>query len=135
MSAAQTPDADRNRSKIDSLKPAPRNGSKQASPPGEHRAALIRDELERELADLVVDVAGLDAADFDRETDLLDEAGLDSLTALRIVAAAELRWKLRVPVERLYDIRSVEQLATTLKSMPDEGGAESPEAVFKRLGG
>ncbi len=27
------------------------------------------------------------------------------------------------------------QLVTRLKSVPDEAGAESPEAVFKRLGG
>lgn len=28
-----------------------------------------------------------------------------------------------------------QQLVTTLKAMPEEAGAESPEAVFKRLGG
>jgi len=62
------------------------------------------------------------------------EAGQATASQLAVVAEKILPEELRT--RGIDDADSIcGQLATVLKSMPDEATGESPEAVFKRLGG
>jgi hypothetical protein len=68
----------------------------------------------------------------------LKQSGLEagSVTASQLVVVAEKILPEELKSRGVDSADSLcQQLATTLKAMPDEGGAESPEAVFKRLGG
>lgn len=62
------------------------------------------------------------------------EAGAVTASQLAVVVEKILPGELRTRgVDGADSICS--QLASTLKSMPDQAAGESPEAVFKRLGG
>jgi len=62
------------------------------------------------------------------------EAGQVTASQLAVVVQKILPGELRT--RGVDDADSIcSQLAATLKAMPDEAAGESPEAVFKRLGG
>lgn len=68
----------------------------------------------------------------------LKQAGLESaqVTASQLVVVVQKVLPNELRTRGIDDADSVcQQLATQLKSMPDEAAGESPEAVFKRLGG
>jgi len=68
----------------------------------------------------------------------LKQAGLEagSVTASQLAVVVEKILPGELKTRGIDDADSVcTQLGTSLKTMPDEDGGESPEAVFKRLGG
>lgn len=68
----------------------------------------------------------------------LKQAGLESgqVTASQLVVVVQKVLPNELRTRGIDDADSVcQQLATVLKAMPDEVAGESPEAVFKRLGG
>jgi len=68
----------------------------------------------------------------------LKQAGLESgqVTASQLVVVVQKVLPNELRTRGIDDADSVcQQLTTVLKAMPDEVAGESPEAVFKRLGG
>jgi hypothetical protein len=68
----------------------------------------------------------------------LKQAGLEAgtVTASQLVVVVEKIMPDELRTRGIDEADSVcAQLVTSLKAMPDEEGSESPEAVFKRLGG
>lgn len=68
----------------------------------------------------------------------LKQAGLEAsqVTASQLVVVVEKILPGELRTRGIDDADSVcNQLGSVLKAMPDEDGGESPEAVFKRLGG
>jgi len=68
----------------------------------------------------------------------LKQSGLEagSVTASQLAVVVEKILPGELQTRGIDDADSIcSQLATRMKTVPDEAGAESPEAVFKRLGG
>ncbi|MDX1390014.1 MAG: acyl carrier protein [Acidobacteriota bacterium] len=77
------------------------------------REAELREILARQSR-LAVDGIGLD-------DDLVQKLGLDSLAALRVLAAAEKRFRLRFPDERLGELRTLRDVLDLIAAMEKEG--------------
>ena len=58
---------------------------------------MARDELEQGLAEVLGTVAGIDPADVDPEKSFTEDLGIDSLTMVEVVVAAEDRFGVLVP--------------------------------------
>jgi acyl carrier protein len=76
-----------------------------------------------EIRALIEKVTRRSAAGIAREADLVYELGLDSLAGLRVLAAVEKRFDLRIPDEELSSIRTIDQLLETVDRCG--GGAPS----------
>ena len=71
---------------------------------------MIGNEVEQELRDLIGKTTKRDASEIDGDADLVRELDLDSLGGLRVLAAVEKRFDLRIPDAELSRIRTIEQL-------------------------
>ncbi|MDX1387792.1 MAG: acyl carrier protein [Acidobacteriota bacterium] len=76
------------------------------------REAELREILARQTR-LDVDGIGLD-------DDLVRELGVDSLAALRVLAATEKRFRLRFPDERLGDLRTLRDVLELIEEREKE---------------
>jgi len=80
------------------------------------------EEIEREVRELIEKVTRRSAANIERDADLVYELGLDSLAGLRVLAALEKRFQLRIPDDELSSVRTIGQLLETV----DRCGGETP---------
>lgn len=80
-------------------------------------------EIERDLRALVAKVAKSGAADIGLDDDLMDRLGLDSLAGLRLLAAVEKRFAVRLPDERLAEFRTLRKI---LEFLDGPRGGKTP---------
>ena len=76
--------------------------------------------LEAELREILARQCRLDVDDVGLDDDLVRELGLDSLTALCMLAATEKRFGVRFPDERLAELRTLRQVLDSLTDMESE---------------
>ena len=76
--------------------------------------AMTRRTREDEVRALLGEAAKRDASSVATEADLVEELGLDSLAALRLLALTEMRFGVRFPDERLGEFRSIRALVDFL---------------------
>ena len=60
-----------------------------------------------ELAEIVNEVAGVDAADVQLEKSFVDDLDIDSLSMVEIVVAAEEKFGVRIPDEEVKNLKTV----------------------------
>jgi len=60
-----------------------------------------------ELAEIVNEVAGVDAADVALEKSFVDDLDIDSLSMVEIVVAAEEKFGVRIPDEEVKNLKTV----------------------------
>ena len=65
---------------------------------------------ETELREILARQSHLDVDGVGLDDDLVRELGIDSLTALRVLAAVEKRFDMRFPDERLGELRTLRQV-------------------------
>lgn len=75
------------------------------------------------LRALVGQIFGRDPTSIGLDDDLLDVLGLDSLEALRLLAAAEMRYGFRFSDEQLSEVRTLRQM---LDAVEDGVAGEEP---------
>jgi acyl carrier protein len=71
---------------------------------------MNKSDAERALRALLTDVSGNDLSRVGLDDDLVRELGLDSLLALRLLAAVEKRFGVRFPDERLAEFRTLRRI-------------------------
>ena len=69
---------------------------------------------ETELRQILASQTRLSVASVGLDDDLVRELGIDSLTALRLLAAVEKRFDMRIPDERLDGLRTLRQVLELL---------------------
>lgn len=72
-------------------------------------------EQERQLRELVGTVTGRDASSLRPDDDLVETLGLDSLTALRLLAMVEKRFAVRIPDQELATMRTLRRIGQLLQ--------------------
>lgn len=77
---------------------------------------------EQALRGLLAEVSKRDLAGAGLDDDLVEVLGLDSLAALRLLAAVEVRFRVRFPDERLAEFRTLRQLLAFLAGAAKEEG-------------
>jgi acyl carrier protein len=64
-------------------------------------------EIQTDLAAIVEDIAGVDAADVQPEKSFVDDLDVDSLSMVEIVVAAEEKFGVRIPDDQVKNLRTV----------------------------
>jgi len=64
-------------------------------------------DIRAELADIVNEVAGVDADDVQLEKSFVDDLDIDSLSMVEIVVAAEEKFGVRIPDEEVKNLKTV----------------------------
>jgi acyl carrier protein len=80
-------------------------------------------ELEAELRDLLAKTAKTNLAGVGLDDDLVVALGLDSLAALRMLAAVEKRFNVRFPDERLSEFRTLRAILAAISECPSSDGS------------
>ena len=78
-------------------------------------------DREQRLRDLLAEVSHRDLGRTGLDDDLVRELGLDSLAALRLLAAVEKRFGVRFPDERLAEFRTLQQLLDFIAEPRERG--------------
>lgn len=71
---------------------------------------MIDHDVEQRLRTILGEMAYQDLTRTDLDADLVQELGLDSLAALRLLAVVEKRFDVRFPDERLAAFRTLRQM-------------------------
>jgi acyl carrier protein len=83
-------------------------------------------DAEQRLRDVLAEVSRRDLAGTGLDDDLVRVLGLDSLAALRLLAAIEKRYGIRFPDERLAEFRTLRQLLDFIaRYEPQKKGQDS----------
>ncbi|HET7691214.1 MAG TPA: acyl carrier protein [Nocardioidaceae bacterium] len=64
-------------------------------------------DIRAELAEIVNEVAGVDADDVQLEKSFVDDLDIDSLSMVEIVVAAEEKFGVRIPDEEVKNLKTV----------------------------
>jgi len=71
----------------------------------EHRVAS-RTDIQTDLASIVEEVAGVDAADVQPDKSFVDDLDVDSLSMVEIVVAAEEKFGVRIPDDEVKNLKT-----------------------------
>ena len=86
---------------------------------------MTPEQIEKALRALVSELSKQDASAVGLDDDLTEALDMDSLTALRMLAAAEKRFDVRFPDDQLEKLRTIRRLRDLLASLTDGVGGES----------
>ena len=64
-------------------------------------------EIQTDLAAIVEDIAGVDAADVQPDKSFVDDLDVDSLSMVEIVVAAEEKFGVRIPDDQVKNLKTV----------------------------
>jgi acyl carrier protein len=64
-------------------------------------------EIQTDLAAIVEDIAGVDAADVQPDKSFVDDLDVDSLSMVEIVVAAEEKFGVRIPDDEVKNLKTV----------------------------
>lgn len=68
---------------------------------------MAQRNIDAEVTALIADIIEADAEKIDRNANLVEDLGMDSMMALEILAAIEKKYKIKLPEEDLPKITSV----------------------------
>ena len=72
-------------------------------------------EIQTDLAAIVEDIAGVDAADVQPEKSFVDDLDVDSLSMVEIVVAAEEKFGVRIPDDQVKNLKTVGDAVTFIE--------------------
>jgi acyl carrier protein len=75
--------------------------------PTEKGTTVTNEDILKELADIVEEVAGVDAADVTADKAFVDDLDIDSLSMVEIAVQAEDKFGVKIPDEDLAKLRTV----------------------------
>ena len=82
-----------------------------------HRQISLKtQELEKEIKEIVSKVARVDESGIKNDTKIRDELGLDSLNAMEILAAIEVRFGITIDEAKVFDVITFKDLSNLVKS-------------------
>ena len=64
-------------------------------------------EIQTDLAAIVEDIAGVDAADVQPDKSFVDDLDVDSLSMVEVVVAAEEKFDVKIPDEEVKNLKTV----------------------------
>jgi acyl carrier protein len=70
---------------------------------------IAENVLEDELRQLIAEILEVEPQAITMEANFVDELGMDSMTALEIMASIEKKYKIRIPEEDLKNITNLRQ--------------------------
>jgi acyl carrier protein len=68
---------------------------------------VANEEIEKELADIVEEIAGVAAADVTPEKSFVDDLDIDSLSMVEIAVQAEDKFGVKIPDDELANLKTV----------------------------
>ena len=68
---------------------------------------MTTEEIRADLADIVNEVAGIDADDVQLDKSFVDDLDVDSLSMVEVVVAAEERFDVKIPDEDVKNLKTV----------------------------
>ena len=68
---------------------------------------MTQQEILAGLAEIVNEIAGIEAAEVELDKSFIDDLDLDSLTMVEVATSAEDKFGVRIPDENLKDLKSV----------------------------
>jgi acyl carrier protein len=68
---------------------------------------MATEDIRAELAEIVNEVAGVDADDVQLEKSFVDDLDVDSLSMVEIVVAAEEKFGVRIPDDQVKNLKTV----------------------------
>ena len=78
--------------------------------------AEVNDEvLEQEIRAIISDVTEIEPEKITREADFVENLGMDSMMALEILAAIEKKYKIRIPEEKLMQLKNLKETISLTK--------------------
>jgi len=78
--------------------------------------AEVNDEvLEQEIRAIISDVTEIEPEKITREADFVENLGMDSMMALEILAAIEKKYKIRIPEEKLMQLKNLKETINLTK--------------------
>lgn len=81
-------------------------------------------DIEAQLRSLLAELSHSDTDTLNAHEDLLTVLDLDSLAALRMLAAVEKRFNVRFPDDQLSELRTLRRLVEAIKSNPAQENAQ-----------
>ena len=68
-------------------------------------------EIQNGIAEIVQDIADIDASEVTAEKSFVDDLGIDSLTLVEVAVEAEKRWGVKLPADQLNQLKTVGDVA------------------------
>jgi acyl carrier protein len=81
---------------------------------------MSQKQTEEMLREILAGVVQKDVSELARDDDLVEALGIDSLAGLRALAAAEKRFDVRFPDERLGEFRSVNRILEFIEEQKEK---------------
>ena len=72
-------------------------------------------EIQTDLAAIVEDIAGVDAAEVQPDKSFVDDLDVDSLSMVEIVVAAEEKFGVRIPDDQVKNLKTVGDAVTFIE--------------------
>lgn len=82
----------------------------------------VNGHAEARVRSLIQEVARVDTSALERDDDLVESLGVDSLEGLQILALVEKRFDVRLPDDELVRLRTIGRIADTVERV-QQGGA------------
>ena len=71
---------------------------------------MANEEIEKELAEIVEEIAGVAAADVTPEKSFVDDLDIDSLSMVEIAVAAQDKFGVEIPDDQLKNLKTVQDV-------------------------
>ncbi|MGA8117452.1 MAG: acyl carrier protein [Actinocatenispora sp.] len=76
---------------------------------------MTRDEIRTGLTEILDEVAGVDKADVADDKSFTDELGVDSLSMVEVVVAAEEKFGVKIPDDEVQNLKTVGDAVTFIE--------------------
>ena len=77
---------------------------------------MANEEIAKELADIVEEIAGVAAADVTEDKSFVDDLDIDSLSMVEIAVQAEDKFGVKIPDDELANLKTVGDAVTYIAS-------------------
>ena len=77
---------------------------------------MANEEIEKELAEIVEEIAGVAAADVTPEKSFVDDLDIDSLSMVEIAVAAQDKFGVEIPDDQLKNLKTVQDVVTYVQN-------------------
>lgn len=67
------------------------------------------DNLEKEIRSIIAEIAEIEPEKITPDAKFVDDLGMDSMMALEILAAMEKKFKIRIPEEKLMQLKDLKE--------------------------
>ena len=77
--------------------------------------------LEKEIRTIIAEVTELEPEKITLEANFVEDLGMDSMMALEILAAVEKKYKIRIPEEKLMQLKNLKETINLAKEYLEAG--------------